>query len=334
MIGREITLAHGSGGTAYRELVEEIFLPAYASAELLALGDSALCDLAGGRAAFTTDGYVVRPLFFPGGDIGSLAVSGTVNDLAVSGAVPRYISVGMILEASFEVETLRQIAASIAETARRAGVRVVTGDTKVVERGHADGIYITTAGIGTLDGGWLIPVQRALAGDVILATGPIACHGMAVMAAREAMGFSPPIESDAKPLASLLRGLLETGLPVHALRDPTRGGVAATLTEWAGPGIDITLNEPALPLRADVRAVCALLGMDPLFVANEGIALIALPEAMAPKALEVLRSHLDGALAAPIASVSPGSGRLLARTETGATRRVRMPAGELLPRIC
>ncbi len=277
---------------------------------------------------------MVKPLFFPGGDIGSLAVSGTVNDLAVSGAVPRYLSVGMILEAGFEIDALRRIAGSIAETARRTGVRVVTGDTKVVERGHADGIYITTAGIGTLDGGWALPAQRVEPGDAVLVTGPIACHGMAVMAAREAMGFSPPIESDAKPLANLLRALLETGLPVHAMRDPTRGGVAATLTEWAGPNVDIVVEESALPLRADVRAACALLGMDPLFVANEGVALIALPEGSASSALEVLRRHPDGAFAARIAAVEPGSGRVLVRAGTGALRRVRMPSGELLPRIC
>lgn len=332
---KEVTLAHGAGGEAYRELVRDVFLPAYGSPELHELSDSALCAVGGGRVAFTTDGYVVDPLFFPGGDIGSLAVSGTVNDLAVSGATPRYISVGMIIEAGLPIETLRRIAASIAATAARANVRVVTGDTKVVERGRADGVYITTAGVGTFDGGWAAPPQKAMCGDVILASGPIACHGTAVMSAREDMGFTPPIESDARPLAGLIHTVLSAGIPVHAMRDPTRGGVAATLCEWAeSAAIDILIDEPSLPVRPDVRAACSILGLDPLFIANEGVALLSVPAAEEEHTLSILRAHPDGASAVRIAEVLNGCGQLLADTECGARRRIILPAGELLPRIC
>lgn len=332
---REIGLAHGAGGEAYRELVREVFLPAYGSEELCALGDSALCQLGGaGGLAFTTDGFVVQPLRFPGGDIGSLCVSGTVNDLAVAGATPRYLSVSMILEAGFAVDELRRICESIARAARAAGVRVVTGDTKVVEKGKADGMYITTAGVGSLDGGWALPGASPLAGDALLVSGPIASHGMAVMAAREGLCFDPPIRSDAKPLASLAQTAFQTGVPVRAMRDPTRGGVGATLCEWAAPDIDLVLEEAALPVRADVRAACGILGLEPLFVANEGVFLLSVPDERADEMLAALRAHPDGREAARIGRALPGTGRVLARTAIGTQRRVTLPRGELLPRIC
>ncbi len=333
LMDTEITLAHGAGGEAYRELVRDVFLPAYGSDELHQLGDSALVPGAA-RLAFTTDGFVVRPLAFPGGDIGSLCVSGTVNDLAVSGAVPRYLSVSMVLEAGLPMDTLRRVCASIADTARRADVLVVTGDTKVVERGRADGLYITTAGVGALTGEWAIPPQRVEPGDALIVTGPIASHGMAVMAAREHLGFNPAPESDARPLNGLIRTALETGLPVHALRDPTRGGVGATLCEWAHSAVDLIVEEAALPILPGVAAVCRVLGMEPLFSANEGVCLMAVPERRASSLLTALRAHPDGRLSAIIGRAVPGTGQTLAETELGTRRRILLPRGELLPRIC
>lgn len=329
----EISLLHGAGGEAYRELVREVFLPAYGSAELSEMGDSALVD-GTEKLAFTTDGFVVSPLEFPGGDVGSLAVSGTVNDIAVSGAVPRYLSVSMILEAGLPVETLRRVAQSIACTAREAGVRVVTGDTKVVEKGRADGIYITTAGIGTLDGPWEVPPQQVETGDILIVSGPIASHGMAVMAAREKLDFEPPILSDARPLNGAIRAVLETGLPVHALRDPTRGGLGATLCEWARDGIDIVFEEARLPVLPGVAAVCRMLGIEPIFVANEGVFLLSAPEAHSEELLEALRAHPDGRHAEIIGKITAGKGQVLMETELGTRRRVLMPRGEILPRIC
>ena len=319
----EISLSHGAGGEAYRELVQEVFLPAYGSPELLELGDSALVEGAA-KLAFTTDGFVVTPLEFPGGDVGSLAVSGTVNDLAVSGAVPRYLSVSMILEAGLPVEVLRRVAQSIARTARAAGVRVVTGDTKVVEKGRGDGVYITTAGVGTLDGGWELPPQRVEAGDALIVSGPIASHGMAVMAAREKLDFAPPILSDARPLGGVVR----------ALRDPTRGGLGATLCEWARDEIDIVVEEARLPVLPGVAAACRLLGIEPMFVANEGVFLLSAPEEHAGALLQALCGHPDGRHAEIIGKAVAGKGQVLLETELGTRRRVLMPRGEILPRIC
>jgi len=330
-----ITLSHGAGGAAYRRLVEEVFLPAYGSDELARMGDSAICDARGAkRVAFTTDGFVVSPLEFPGGDIGSLSISGTVNDLAVSGAFPRYISVSMVLEAGLSLETLRRICASIARTAKLAGVSVVTGDTKVVERAKADGMYITTSGIGTFDAGTPIPPQKLSPGDAIIVSGTIANHGMAVLQAREKLGFSPAIESDARPLNGIIRAALNTGADIHALRDPTRGGVGETLCEWAQGDIDISFEEEALPLRPGTDAALRLLGMDPLFVANEGIFLMAAPEKQAQTLVTALRGCPEGRDAAVIGTVTPGRGDVFARTLCGTARRIFLPRGELLPRIC
>ncbi|MEN6340888.1 MAG: hydrogenase expression/formation protein HypE, partial [Clostridiaceae bacterium] len=247
----QITLAHGSGGQAYRELVEEIFAPAFQNEFLSPLTDSAICPGAS-RIAFTTDGYVVTPLFFPGGDIGRLAVSGTVNDLAVSGAVPRYLSVSMVLETGLQLETLRKIVRSMAETAKEGGVSIVTGDTKVVEAGGCAGIHIATAGVGLFPEGAQVPSQQPQPGDAILCSGSIGSHGMAVMAARHSLAFDPSILSDVRPMADAVRAVLDAGCRVNAMRDPTRGGVAGTLCEWAGRRLDVTLDEDALPVRADV----------------------------------------------------------------------------------
>ncbi|MBQ3865156.1 MAG: hydrogenase expression/formation protein HypE, partial [Clostridia bacterium] len=305
----EILLSHGAGGRDYRRLVEEVFLPAYGSAQLASLSDAAVCET-DGPVAFTTDGFVVNPLFFPGGDIGSLSVSGTVNDLAVAGAKPLYLSVGMILEAGFPIPVLRKIAESIARTAREAGVSVVTGDTKVVEKGKGEGIYITTAGIGTCQGRPHVP-QNVCPGDAIVVSAPIASHGMAVMAAREKLEIDPVPVSDARPLNHMISRVLDGGIAVHAMRDPTRGGVGATLCEWAGPGIDLLVEEERLPMLGNVRALCELMGMDPLYAANEGVCLFAVPGEEAGKTVEILRTHPYGREACCIGSAAEGCGDVI-----------------------
>jgi len=337
----KITLAHGSGGQACRELVEEIFLPAFSNNMLNPLTDSAVCE-AGEKIAFTTDSFVIKPLFFPGGDIGRLSICGTVNDLAVSGAVPKYISVGMILEAGFETDVLRRIIASMAETAKEAGVSIVTGDTKVVEGGSADGIFINTAGVGIFSKNRPPLTQKAMPGDKILISGNMASHGMAVMAAREKMEFSPPILSDAAPLAALADGVLQKGFEIHAMRDPTRGGVAATLCEWVYDGIDIAIYDECLPVRSDVSAACRMLGLEPLLIANEGIMLLSVPERFALQTLTALRSTKIGKDAAIIGEVKEvkevkegkKGGNVYAVTPWGTSRKIILPRGGLLPRIC
>jgi hydrogenase expression/formation protein HypE len=330
---KRITLAHGSGGEAYRELVREIFLPAYSNDMLQPLTDSAICG-AGETIAMTTDSYVIKPLFFPGGDIGRLCVSGTVNDLAVSGARPAYISVGMIIEAGFKIETLVHIVKSIAATAKEAGVTIVTGDTKVVEGGSADGIFINTTGIGLFENGRQPLAQKIEPGDKIIISGFMATHGIAVMAARGNMNFHPPIESDVEPLASLIDKALQGERVINAMRDPTRGGVAATLCEWVSPDTDIYIFDESLPVRPDVSAACDLLGIDPLYVANEGALLFSVPRCYEKGVVRALRSASLGQNAATIGEVRKGRGNVYIVTEYGTCRRIIMPRGELLPRIC
>ena len=331
----KITLAHGSGGEKYRELVKEVFLPAFFNEFLSPLTDSAV--LQGGQTiAMTTDSYVVRPLFFPGGDIGSLAVSGTVNDLTVSGAIPKYISVGMILEAGLDMQVLIKVANSIARTAEKAGVHIVTGDTKVIEnRGGPSELFINTAGVGIFPLSRTPPPQKIKAGDSIIISGFAASHGIAVMSEREHLGFSPPIESDAAPLNGLMDKVFSAeDAAVNAMRDPTRGGVAAVLCEWATPETDILLYEKEVPIRPDVSAACRLLGLDPLFIANEGILLLAVPANSVDSVLSKLKSHELGQHAKVIGEVIKGSGSVHAVTEYGSRRKIYMPRGELLPRIC
>ncbi|HHV95613.1 MAG TPA: hydrogenase expression/formation protein HypE [Clostridiaceae bacterium] len=329
----KITLAQGSGGKAYRELIQKVFLPAFFNEYLRPLTDSAVCD-GGERIAFTTDSYVIKPLFFPGGDIGRLCVCGTVNDLAVSGAIPKYISVGMIIEAGFEVKTLVRIANSIAKAAEEAGVIIVTGDTKVVEGGSADGIFINTAGVGVFTKERPPVEQKVKLKDKIIISGYMASHGMAIMAARMDMEFKPPIESDVAPIISLVDSVIKSGCKINAMRDPTRGGVAATLHEWITPDIDIVIYDEALPVRPDVAAACEILGMDPLYIANEGIMLLSIPECCADLALKSLHSTPGGENAAIIGEVINGSGNIYSITEYGTKRRIIVPEGELLPRIC
>ena len=328
----EILLSHGAGGRDYRELVEEVFLPAYGSVQLNKLQDAAICDTEG-PIAFTTDGFVVNPLFFPGGDIGSLSVSGTVNDLAVSGAYPLYLSVSMIIEAGFPLEQLRRIAQSIASTAREAGVSIVTGDTKVVEQGKGEGIYITTSGVGTLSQRRNV-LQTVHPGDAVILSASIANHGMAVMAAREKLEIEPLPVSDARPLNGLIDAVLAHGIPVHAMRDPTRGGIAATLCEWVKPDIDLIIEENQIPVLPNVRSLCNLLGLDPIYVANEGVCIFAVPNDWKEETLYLLRSHPYGKQAACIGQAVRGEGDVVLHTVYNTKRRIFLPAGELLPRIC
>lgn len=329
-----VTLAHGSGGEKSRELVEQVFRPAFSNPFLNPLTDSAILRVQE-KIAMTTDSFVVKPLFFPGGDIGRLAVSGTVNDLAVSGAEPKYLSLGMILAAGLEISVLQRIVNSIAMTAKEAGVKIVTGDTKVVEQNSADQIFINTAGIGIFPAGRSIPPQKIEVGDCIIASSFIASHGMAVMAERNHLGFTPAIESDVAPLGGLVHDILEeNGAAIHAMRDPTRGGVAATLCEWVTSDTDIALFEQEIPVRADVRAACKILGLDPLFIANEGVVLISVAQRNAKKLLATLQENSLGKHAVQIGEVRSGSGKVVAITEFGSRRRIFLPRGELLPRIC
>ena len=331
-----ITMAHGSGGRLYKKLVEEIFLPAFDNDHLRPLTDSALCDCPGEKIAMTTDSFVVRPRFFPGGDIGRLAICGTVNDLAMSGAKPLYVTLGMILEAGLPLTELKLICHSLAAAAREAKVQIVTGDTKVVEKGAGDGIYINTAGVGIFYDCHRHLLQKIARGDAIIISGNIGDHGMAIMAAREKLDFQPPLSSDVAPLNDLAKTLLQTVSEIHAFRDPTRGGVAATLNEWAlDANCGIVLDETELPVSADVQAACALLGMDPLYVANEGKMLIALPERYVEKALAACHSHKYGKNARVIGKVFVNNPGLVTLQTAFATERVvDMPEGEQLPRIC
>ena len=331
-----VTLAHGAGGKATRALVEQLFLEELSNPLLDPLGDSALLDLNGSRLAFTTDSYVVKPIVFPGGDIGELAVNGTVNDLAVAGARPVALSAGFVIEEGFEVARLRELAASMARAAERAGVPVATGDTKVVERGKADGLYVNTAGIGVVPPGVELGASRVRVGDRVLVSGTLGDHGMAVMIARGELQLEVELESDTAPVHELAASLLELGGAVRWLRDPTRGGLATALNELAQEaGLAVALDEASLPLRPEVVGACEILGIDPLYVANEGklVAVVA-PEA-ADDALARLRAHQLGAEAALIGEIRPEpEGLVVLDTAFGGGRIVDMLVGDPLPRIC
>jgi len=332
-----VLLAHGGGGRLTRELVDKLLAPAFANPLLAPLHDGARIDAGGARLAFTTDSYVIRPLFFPGGDIGSLAVHGTVNDLAMCGARPLALSCGLILEEGLAMATLQKVVESIAAAARAAGVPVATGDTKVVDRGKGDGVYVNTAGIGLVPEGIEIAPTRARPGDVVLVSGTLADHGVAILSVREGLEFESPIVSDSAALHVLTIPLLERlGERVHVLRDPTRGGAAAALEEIAGSaGLGIRLEETAIPIAEPVRGACEILGLDPLHVANEGKLLAIVARDAAEEALSILRSHPLGANAAVIGEVTESHrGQLAVRSAIGGLRLVDIPAGEPLPRIC
>jgi len=331
-----VTLADGAGGKASRRLVEGLFLEELRNPMLEPLGDAALVAANGTRLAFTTDSYVVRPLRFPGGDIGELAVNGTVNDLAVSGAVPVALSAGFVIEEGFPLDELRRLAASMARAALGAGVSVAAGDTKVVERGAADGLYVTTAGIGLLDLRAVLGAGRVRPGDRVLVSGGIAEHGIAVMLARGNLELELDVESDTAPLNGLTAALCALGPELRWMRDPTRGGLATTLNELAaGAGATVVLDETAIPVRDDVRAACEILGIDPLYVANEGKLVAVVSPGSADAALAALRSHPLGAGAAVIGEIRADEDPLvLVDTPFGGSRIVDMLVGDPLPRIC
>ncbi|MBZ5524466.1 MAG: hydrogenase expression/formation protein HypE [Acidobacteriia bacterium] len=332
-----IVIGHGGGGKLSAELVEHLFLPAFRNDTLAGLGDASVISPAPGRLAFSTDSFVVRPLFFPGGSIGDLAVNGTVNDLAVTGAQPMYLSASFILEEGFPIADLAGITGHMAAAAARAGIQIVTGDTKVVEKGHGDGCYINTAGIGTLIEGVEVGPTLVRPGDSILVSGMIGDHGMAIMSVREGLEFETVIQSDCAALNGLIAAVLEAGgTAVHAMRDPTRGGLASTLNEIAqASSTGMVIEETLLPVRQEVQAACDLLGMDPLYVANEGKVVVFAAQSAAEKILEAMRRHPLGADAAIIGSVTDQHPRMLvARTAIGANRVVPMQIGEQLPRIC
>jgi len=333
-----IVLGHGSGGRLSAELLADIFLPLFRNPVLDRMDDQAVIEVAGARLAFTTDSFVVQPLFFPGGDIGSLAVHGTINDLAMGGARPLFLSAAFILEEGFSTDALRRIAASMAGAAASAGVQIVTGDTKVVERGKGDGVFINTTGIGIVPDGVRLSASQARPGDKVILSGEIGNHGIAILAQREGLEFDTRIESDSAALHGLVARMLGSTQPgpVRAMRDPTRGGVSSTLNEIAAESrVSIQIEETRIPIRDEVRAACELLGLDPLYVANEGklIAIVA-PEA-ADEVLQAMQEDPLGRQAAIIGTVGDESpGLVTMKTAFGSTRIVDLLAGEQLPRIC
>ena len=331
-----VVMGHGGGGAMSAELVEHVFLPAFSDPLLAGLGDSAVLDVAGGRVAFSTDSFVVRPLFFPGGSIGDLAVNGTVNDLAMSGATPMFLSVAFILEEGTDITKVGAVAERLGQAAQRAGVRVVTGDTKVVESGHGDGIYVNTAGIGLVPDGVDIRPDRACVGDKVIVSGDIGVHGVAVMSVREGLEFGTEIRSDCAPLNGLVDAMLAVTKDLHVLRDPTRGGVATSLNEIAqAADVGIALDERLLPIPEVVANACSFLGLDPLQVANEGKLLAFVAPDEADGVLAAMRAHPLGAGATVIGEcVVDHPGMVSTRTGFGASRVVDLPIGEQLPRIC
>ncbi|MET8831754.1 hydrogenase expression/formation protein HypE [Streptomyces sp. NPDC004610] len=331
-----VVMGHGGGGTLTAELVEHVFMPAFGSPPLAEQGDAAVLALGGARLAFTTDSFVVRPLFFPGGSIGDLAVNGTVNDLAMSGARPAYLSCGFILEEGVEIETVARVADAVGAAARAARVEIATGDTKVVESGHGDGIYLNTSGIGLVPPGVDLRPARVVPGDVVLVSGPIGEHGVAVLSVREGLEFGVEIVSDCAPLADLVAAVLAVTPDVRVLRDPTRGGLAASLNEIAtASGTGVVLTERDVPVPPAVANACAVLGLDPFYVANEGKLVAVVPRDRADAVLAAMRAHPQGAGAAVIGEVvAQHPGMVVARTGLGGTRVVDMPLGEQLPRIC
>ena len=328
-----VQLGHGGGGRMTRELIERIFVPAFSNELLAPLHDGALLPPRPGRTAFTTDSYVVRPTFFPGGDVGTLAINGTVNDLAMCGARPLYLSAAMILEEGFPIEDLWRVTRSMRDAARAANVLVVTGDTKVVDRGHGDGIFVTTAGVGVVETPLTIAPASVRAGDAIVLNGDVGRHGIAIMAAREGLAFETPVESDCAPLSGPVQSLLDDGLEVHCLRDLTRGGLTSAVVEIAESiGGEFDVDEVAVPVGDSVRGACEILGLDPFSVANEGRFIAFVP----PEAAERARARLgDGArVIGRVDRIGAREGLVRVRTSLGTARILDVPSGEQLPRIC
>ncbi len=335
----KITLSHGSGGKATHNLIEGVFAPAFSNPLLDPMDDAANFGIngTGQRLAFTTDTYVVSPLFFPGGDIGKLAVHGTINDLAMAGAEPLYLSAGFLLEEGFPIPDLRRIVASMAQAATEAGVAIVTGDTKVVQRGKADGLFINTAGVGLVRATWPLGQTQLQPGDKVLLSGEVGNHGIAIMLAREALDIESDLQSDTAPLHTLVAALLAAGGEgIHCLKDPTRGGVATCLNEMAlGSEVSIALDEHAIPVHPEVRGACEILGLDPLTIANEGKLLAIVAPDKADATLKAMRNHPLGREAMIIGTVqAEPAGMVFLRTDIGGTRVLDMLVGDPLPRIC
>jgi hydrogenase expression/formation protein HypE len=329
----KILLGHGSGGKLMHDLISQHFSPAFG---VEGAGDSAVVNVSSGRLAYTTDSYVVTPLFFPGGNIGELAINGTVNDLAVSGAEPLYLTAGFVIEEGFSFDDLKKIITSMSEAAKRAGVKIVAGDTKVVNRGKADGIFINTSGIGVLRNGRIISASKIEKGDKVIISGEIGNHGVAVMSERNGLTFSPPVISDTRALNGLVERMYAASSEIHFMRDPTRGGLATTLKEAALESrLCIRIKENTLPVAQGVKGACSLLGLDPLFVANEGTLIAIVKSADAEMILTAMRKHEHGRNSAIIGEIvdAPAGGVLL-ETAIGGTRIIDMLQGEQLPRIC
>jgi hydrogenase expression/formation protein HypE len=335
-MAERITLNHGAGGETMRRFIKQLFIDHFSNPLLDTMADAAMLTIPGGRMAFTTDSYVIKPLEFPGGNIGKLAVCGTVNDLAVMGAVPRYLSAGFILEEGLDAELLERVVTAMAATAKSAGVQIVTGDTKVVTRGECDGIFINTAGVGVYPAGNGLCADPLCASDAILVSGTVGDHGIAVLSAREGLSFQTAIESDCAPLGGLIAAALEHSTGVKWMRDPTRGGLAAVLTELVeGQPFGALITEKQVPVRGDVAAVCELLGFDPMHLANEGKVVLVVAAEQAGSVLTQLNGHALGQQAAIIGHLTAEStGVVRVKTEVGGIRRLQRPAGELLPRIC
>ncbi len=331
-----ILLAHGSGGTMMHELIEDVFAQDFDDEELATDEDAAALDLPPGLVAMSTDTFVVNPIFFPGGDIGRLAVCGTVNDVATSGAKPLYLSVGFILEEGFPVEDLRRVLVTMKESAKEAGVHIVTGDTKVVEKGHGDSIYINTAGIGVIPEGVHLSAADCKPGDKILLSGSLGDHGIAIVSIREGLSFDTDIETDAAPLGSLVAAVLEAAPDVRCFRDPTRGGLASTLNELAAAsGVSMTVEEEKVPVHPQVRGASEMLGYDVFQVANEGKMIAVVPPEQAEAALEAMKSTPYGEEAVIVGEVeAEPAGKVYVQTAFGAKRIMDMLVGEQLPRIC
>jgi hydrogenase expression/formation protein HypE len=331
-----VVMGHGAGGKMMNDLIRHLFAAEFNNDLLGQMADATVIQAEAGRLAFSTDSFVVSPLFFPGGDIGELAVNGTVNDLAMSGATPLFLSAGFILEEGLPMETLGRLCASMARACKAAAVQIATGDTKVVNKGHGDGLYINTSGIGRIPPGVQIGPTQARPGDAVLVSGTMGDHGIAIMSVREGLNFQTQIKSDTAPLHGLVSVMLRNTSEIHCLRDATRGGLAAVLNELAqSSNIGIEFDETSVPVRPEVTAACEMLGLDPLFIANEGKLVAILPEKYAESTVEVMRQHPYGRDARIIGRVvEQHPGMVVAKTSIGGSRVVDLPAGELLPRIC
>lgn len=331
-----IVMGHGSGGKMMADLIQHMFASAFHNDVLDQLGDSAVFNINGSRLAFTTDSFVVSPLFFPGGDIGELAINGTLNDLAMSGARPMFLSSGFILEEGLAMETLGRVVESAARACQEANVQLITGDTKVVNKGHGDGLYINTTGLGLISQGINIAPKNAQPGDAVIVSGTMGDHGIAIMSVREGLQFETEIRSDTAPLYGLVEAMLNVTQDIHCLRDATRGGLSAVLNELATASkVGIEFEEKKVPVKPEVNAACEMLGLDPFYIANEGKLVALLPADQADAVLEVMWAHPFGKDAVRIGTVVPHhAGLVVAKTSIGGSRVVDLPAGELLPRIC